>query len=132
MKEQEFRKLLDKYPDGSLSPEEEELLDKFKEDLKLTNESHFQSVDKKRNIEKSLWTGINAQTGISFKNRKSVNRKIAASAAIFIGLIATGYFFLQNLGFNTPDTIPENVITLQLEDGSIKIIEENQTAQGHR
>lgn len=129
MQEQEFRKLLDKYLDGSISEEEEELLDKFKEGLKSNNESHFQNGAEKNNIEKSLWSGINSAISSSFENKKFANWKIVASVAVLIGLAATGYFYLQNPGVNTPVTIPENVITLQLEDGSIKIIEENNTAK---
>ncbi|MFT6993502.1 MAG: transmembrane sensor [Maribacter sp.] len=129
MQEKEFKKLLNKYFDGSLSEEEEELLDKFKEVLKSNNETHFQNGAEKNNIEKSLWSGINSEISSSFENRKFANWKIVASAAVFIGFTVTGYFYLQNQGFNTPVTIPENVITLQLEDGSIKIIEENQTTK---
>ncbi len=129
MQEKEFRKLLDKYLNGSISEEEENLLNKFKEELKLNAEPNFQNETEKHNIEKSLWTGINVQKSANSKNRKPVNWKITAAAAVFIGIIATAYIFMQNLGLNTPISIPENAITLQLEDGSIKIIEEDQTAK---
>ena len=129
MQEEKFRKLLDKYLNGSISEEEENLLNKFKEELKLNAEPNFHNETEKQDIEKSLWKGINIQKSANSKNRKSVNWKITAAAAVFIGIIATAYIFMQNLGLNTPISIPENAITLQLEDGSIKIIEEDQTAK---
>jgi len=129
MQEEKFRKLLDKYLNGSISEEEENLLNKFKEELKLNAEPNFHNETEKQDIEKSLWKGINIQKSANSKNRKSVNWKITAAAAVFIGIISTAYIFMQNLSLNAPISIPENAITLQLEDGSIKIIEENQTAK---
>ena len=44
MQEQDFRKLLDKYLDGSISENEKQLLDKFQEELISENKSlHFKN-----------------------------------------------------------------------------------------
>ncbi|SNZ01664.1 FecR family protein [Flagellimonas pacifica] len=125
MQEQEFKKLLDKYLNGSISDHELEILVKFKEELRLANkESHFTNEDHKNAIKESLWTSINTQTRTS-KKKKSLVWKVSAAAAVFIGLLATGYFYLQNTKSNTDFMIPENVITLQLENGEMKIIDED-------
>ncbi|MGX1927783.1 FecR family protein [Flagellimonas sp. 2504JD4-2] len=125
MQEQEFKRLLDKYLDGSISDQELELLEKFKEELnKIKKESHFKNESHKTAIKESLWASINVQTHNS-KKRRSTIWKISAAAAVFLGLLTTGYFYLQNTAANTNFVIPENAITLQLENGDIKVINEN-------
>ncbi|WP_190809556.1 FecR family protein [Flagellimonas sp. S3867] len=125
MQEQEFKKLLDKYLNGTISNEELELLEKFKEELdKVNKDPHFKNELHKTAIKESLWASINTQTRAS-KQRKSILWKVSAAAAVFIGLLATGYFYLQNNTSNTNLIIPENAITLQLENGETKIINED-------
>lgn len=125
MQEQEFRKLLDKYLNESISNEELEVLEKFKKELNSGNqEIHFENEAHKNAIKESLWTGINTRTHNS-KRRKFPNWKVAAAAAVFIGLITTGSFYVQNITSSTSYVIPENTITLELENGDIKIINED-------
>ncbi|MEX0312636.1 MAG: FecR family protein [Allomuricauda sp.] len=125
MQEQEFKKLLDKYLNGSISNQELELLEKFKQELNKTNkESHFKNESHKTTVKESLWASINAQT-LDSKRRKSTIWKISAVAAVFLGLLTTAYFYLQNPSANADFVIPENAITLQLENGDIKVINEN-------
>lgn len=124
MQEQEFKKLLDKYLNESISNQELEILEKFKQELKLAHlEPHFNDEAHKNAIKESLWTSINTQT--RSKRRKSIVWKVSAAAAVFIGLMATGYFYLQNNTSNTNLIIPENAITLQLENGETKVINED-------
>lgn len=63
---------------------------------------------------------------LSVKKTKVVTPKfIIRYAAIFVGLaILSGYLFYQISGVSDPSVqIPDNVITLELEDGSIKVID---------
>lgn len=125
MQEQEFKKLLDKYLDESISEQELELLEKFKKELKKANkEPHFKNESHKIAIKTSLWTSIQEQTKDS-KKRRSIIWKISGVAAIFLGLLTTGYFYLERSSANTNFVIPENAITLQLENGDVKVINEN-------
>ncbi|WP_420320118.1 FecR family protein [Flagellimonas sp.] len=125
MQEQEFKKLLDKYLNGSISEQELELLEQFKEELNKTNkEPHFKNDAHKTVIKESLWASINTKTRDSNKRRFKI-WKISAAAAVFLGLLTTGYFYLQNNSANIDFVIPENAITLKLENGDIKVINEN-------
>ncbi len=123
MQEQEFRELLDKYLNGLISDGETGLLDKFNEELKSRNqELPFENEKHKRIIKESLWPGLDAQAFGSRKRRFAKWK--ATAAAVFIGLMVSAYFYLQDTASNTMDTVPENVISLQLGDGTIKIIDE--------
>jgi hypothetical protein len=61
MQERKFRKLLDKYLDGSISEEEKDLLREFEQGLKSKDDKpYFKSGVDKRSMEKSLWTDTNS------------------------------------------------------------------------
>ncbi|MEP3371961.1 MAG: FecR domain-containing protein [Maribacter dokdonensis] len=122
MREHEFRELLEKYLDGSISEEENNLLNKFNEEISSANKDfNFKSESNKIDIKNFLWENISSQS--DFKESKTYTWKIlAAVAAVFIGVI--GFNFMDSKGPATFN-IPENAITLELEDGSLKIIEEN-------
>lgn len=124
MQEQEFKKLLDKYLKGSITDEEKELLENFKRELQRQNtEPYFASDIHKKEIKESLW--LNIQTGTSKEKLIKIRSWSAyAAAAVFIGFVAIGYFYLSNTPSNISNTIPENVITLQLQDGTIKVVDE--------
>lgn len=51
--------------------------------------------------------------------------KYASIAAIFVGVIVSGYFFWQNQIDDNSIIIPSDAITLELEDGSIEILSES-------
>jgi len=53
--------------------------------------------------------------------------KYASAASIFIGAMLSGYFFYQNPVAAETIVIPEDAITLELEDGSIEILNEDGT-----
>ncbi|WP_411029299.1 FecR family protein [Spongiimicrobium sp. 3-5] len=125
MQEQEFRNLLDKYLNGSISNEELEVLEKFKKELNSGNhEVNFKNKADKNALKESLWTAINAKTR-NAKKKKFANWKIATVAAVFIGLVSTAYFHLQNTTTAISNPIPANAITLELENGDIKVIKED-------
>ena len=54
------------------------------------------------------------------KQQKSIFR-YASIAAVFIGLVTMTYFISKNTLFNNTVVIPQDAITLELEDGSIKV-----------
>ena len=129
MEEHKFRKLLGKYLDGSISREEKELLEKFSETLMSQGYEPFLSDEHKAGIKDSLLAGIDSKIGVNQKSRQFWNWRIAASISLFIGLFGIAYFFLGNQKSNSSVGPPEDVITLQLEDGSVKIIEEHRTSE---
>ena len=125
MLEKDFRKLLDKYCDGSISENEKQLLDKFEDKLKLSSgNEHFKNQIDKLRLENAIWEKVVPKE----VPRKRLNRNlkvISSVAAVFVGFLIVGYFYFQNNTSLNNGLIPDNAITLQLEDGSIKIIEEN-------
>ncbi len=131
MQEREFRKLLDKYLKGTTSEKETELLDKFQKTMfARTSESAFKHEEHKDFIEKSLWSGIQAKLDKNHKKRKLPSWRIAASiAAVFMGLVTIGYLYITNNTTDVQNHIQENVVTLQLEDGSIKVIQNDGTTK---
>ncbi|WP_431124211.1 FecR family protein [Flagellimonas flava] len=125
MQENEFRKLLDKYLDGTISEQELELLEKFKDDVNLANlEPHFKSEAHKKDIKEALWSSIQSQTQNDSRKKSSI-WKVSAIAATFLALLATAYLLMQNTALGTDVIIPENAITLQLENGDIQVISED-------
>ncbi|TMU56113.1 FecR family protein [Flagellimonas algicola] len=125
MQENEFKKLLDKYLDGTISDHELKLLEKFKDDVNLANlEPHFKSKAHKKAVKDALWTSIHSQTQDDSRKRAAI-WKISAAAAAFLALLATAYLLLQNTAQETDMIIPENAITLQLENGDIQVISED-------
>lgn len=124
MQEQEFRKLLDKYVKGALSEQEREILERFNKELKSkNNEIDFKTQLEKNQIKEAIWSKVKLSPT---RRSKTLTWKLAASvAAIFISVVASGYLYLQNTTSDSVSTIPENAITLELEDGSIKVIEES-------
>ncbi|SHG26228.1 FecR family protein [Flagellimonas flava] len=129
MQEHEFKKLLGKYLDGSISKEELELLEKFEQELdKANDQPHFENESHKKAIKSSLWTSIHTKAQDSRK-RRSIVWKISGVAALFLILLTTGYLYMEQSSTNTNFVIPENAITLQLENGDVKVIHEDGQAE---
>lgn len=61
----------------------------------------------------------------SRRARQKVWRKYVSIAALFIGVIASSYIYWQNQISDNPILIPTDAITLELEDGSIEILNED-------
>ncbi|RAV30243.1 FecR family protein [Sinomicrobium soli] len=125
MQEHDFRKLLDKYLNGTITEEEKRLLDEFEEKLTSEDDSlHFINEAAKSREKKRIWDKVKAGT-VSHTASKRGWKVAVAAAAIITGLLSGGYFYFYNSGLFTGKAIPENAITLELEDGSLRIIEEN-------
>tara|TARA_R110002167_G_scaffold73727_1_gene206483 strand:+ start:23537 stop:24664 length:1128 start_codon:yes stop_codon:yes gene_type:complete len=125
MKEQDFRKLLDKYLDGSISDREKELLNSFEGELLSSNDNaHFINESNKRRTRRAMWQKVQLKT---IPNARLIGnwRIISSAAAVVIGLLVVGYIYIRNNGDFNYTTIPQDAITLELEDGTVKIIEEN-------
>lgn len=124
MQDQEFRKLLDKSLNGSLTDNEKKLLDRFTRELELHNKKlPFESDLHKNEIKKALWMNIQNKTSKA-KPIKLKKWRASAVAAIFIGLLTTSYFYFNNNSTAISTNIPDNAITLEMEDGTIKVIDE--------
>jgi transmembrane sensor len=124
MQESEFKNLLEKYLNGSITNSEMELLEQFKKNLDSQNtDSFFTSKLHRNEIKESVWGNIEA--GILKELFAKVKKwSKYAAAAVFTGFIAVSYFYLDSATNDTSIHIPENSITLQLEDGTIKVINE--------
>ncbi|UJH66957.1 FecR family protein [Allomuricauda sp. SCSIO 65647] len=125
MQEKEFRRLMEKSINGSLTKEEEELLQKFQEELGKTSEPPIYNEQGKAQMRESMWKVIENRTGP--KPKKKINWRAVSVAAIFIGAVGLMSLFYLTTDQKTNE-IPQNAITLELEDGTIKIIEEGETA----
>lgn len=129
MGEKEFRKLLDKYLDGTISKEEREILEEFERNMfSLRKVPHFRDESNRNDIKKSLWGDIKTKSKLN-KVNIGIWRMAVASAAVLIGLMTIGYLYKYTTQTTSKKLIPENVVTLELEDGSLKIIEEEGSVQ---
>ncbi len=128
MQEQEFRKLLDKYLDGTISDSEKQLLKQFEEELDSGSKSiHFKNPADNAKVKDTIWKMVSRRTTRVLP--RYFNWRVAASsAAVIIGLLVVGYVYFQNSGQLQKDQLPQNAITLEMEDGSVRIIEENSSA----
>ncbi|MFS4457380.1 FecR family protein [Maribacter sp. 2304DJ31-5] len=127
MKEKEFRKLLDKYFEGTLSEEEQLPLKQFIDRLESENREEITYSEAYKNYTKNtIWKGIKENIGLptSKKTRKQY-WKYASVAVVLIGFVLIGYRYYQNTPSSQNIIIPKDAITLELEDGSIKVVEEN-------
>ena len=125
MQEQEFRELLDKYLDGSISDKEKQLLKEFEEELDSESTlTHFRDPADTRMVKETIWKIVSRRTnGVA---QRYLNWGTAASsAAVLIGLLVVGIVYFQNNGQLQKGPIPQNAITLEMADGSVRIIEEN-------
>lgn len=129
MTKKEFFDLIQRYNKGKCSKEEENLLLEYCEKVQIDDISTSWNLSKEENIRvrvlQNIHLGIREERNRKTRTRKF--RKISRRAAIFIGLITSGYFYLQYVSQPETLVISENAITLELEDGTIQIIEENDT-----
>lgn len=133
----EIRQLLLKFVEGDCSQSEIDKVVRYFQKSKKTTE--FPSVDDilelldtLEKVDETVSKQIVQNILTGTKEEKILKRnlwKYAAVAAVFIGIISLGIFYQQG-GFDTPDTlvIPRNeAITLELDNGEVKIIDENTT-----
>lgn len=125
MTKDEFLKLAKKHQQGTCSKSEEHILFSF------CDQAQFKNLISSWNISEEAQTRIAILRRIQStirsyesKNTKKTNHlKIKAVAAVFIGFMLTSYLFLQYTS-NTKTPLPTNQITLELEDGSIEVLQD--------
>ncbi len=125
MKERDFRRLLDKSVDSTISENESQLLNKFEEELiSRENNFPFQGDSDKKRIKKALWNRIVFKT-MHANNTLRKWRVVASIAATLVCFLLIKNFYFQVSSQFVKNTMINNAITLELEDGSLRIIEEN-------
>lgn len=119
---------MDKYLDGTISDSEKQLLKQFEEELDSGSKSiHFKNPADNAKVKDTIWKMVSRRTTRVLP--RYFNWRVAASsAAVIIGLLVVGYVYFQNSGQLQKDQLPQNAITLEMEDGSVRIIEENSSA----
>ncbi len=127
MNEQQFKSLLEKQNRNELSDKEKKLLETFEDTLLSKNkENVFTNKTHKQQVQKSILKNVNHN-----KKVKEYFNWLSIAASITL-LISLGIYFSYHEGYftNEPVIIPDTEsITLQLEDGSTQIINENELSQ---
>jgi len=118
MTKQEFFDLLSKYESGKCSKSEEKLLFDFYEQFQtndlIANWSNLEIEQSRVKILRNINATINSQ-----EPKKNWKKRLAIAATI-ISFISLGSFFYKSV-YNDV-FVPENAITLTLEDGTVRII----------
>lgn len=128
MKEDQFRRLLDKHMNGSITDAEREVLESFSKSLDdLGADFKFQDEVHKSEVKNAMWTSIKKET--KKKPEFYVIKKVAAIAAIFLMCLFSAYFLIERGKQSSANLIQGNDITIQLQDGTLKTIEENGNSQ---
>ena len=126
MTKRELLELADKYEKGNCSKKETALLHEFCNNLQFKNLITNLNLDEASQIKINLLKRILQTIKLEKSNKKSIFKlyQIKAVAAILIGVLFSSsiYFLINNQDKNE---IPENAITLKLEDGTIKEVKEN-------
>ena len=124
MTKKEFFDLLNKFEQGKCSEKEESLLFDFYSKFQNREGIRNFNLSKKEEARIRLLERIN--NSIEVIHKKEFQRKkwkgFARITAIFIGLIVVGYLYKGITSANTKE-IPQDAITLELEDGTIEILE---------
>ncbi|MHA7944948.1 FecR family protein [Formosa sp. 3Alg 14/1] len=126
MTQKEFLKLADKYDQGKCSSKEKALLFKF------CDQAQFESLLDTKEFPQEAQTKIRLYKRIlqtikdnDFNKRRSfMFKRVRNIAAILVAASLVSYFFLQQ-NFITESQNLAKEITLELEDGTIQIVKEN-------
>lgn len=125
MNKQDFFELLLKYESGKCSDVEKKMLYDFYEQFQsqdnITSWSNTELEQSRLSVLRKINATINRSTP-----KKSWKKQLAVAATI-ISLISLGSFFYQSV-YNYV-FIPENAITLELEDGTVRVIEQQDVAK---
>src|SRR5680860_299339 len=127
MKATELDRLIQKFIDGRASPEEIASLEKLEKDAESgIPKDILKNRDEEKRTRDSVFKGINENI---FNEPRYTWWKYASAAAIFIGFMASGYYFWQPQESESPFQLPPDAITLEHEDGSIEILQEEGTKE---
>lgn len=126
MRKEEFLELSDKFQKDQCSESEKSALLDFCE--KVQDKDLMGKWDLSEEEDSRLRLLIRIKATIDSENNSSsksitIWRSFGRIAAIFLGLIAVGLLYFQ-LTNGDKDIIPQNAITLELEDGTIKVLDE--------
>lgn len=126
MTKKEFDDLLLKFENNDCTIGEKNLLFQFYDDLQKEDKMALWNLSEKEEIRIRLLRRINNSIRTSEeKQTPKINwKKYQAIAAVFICIITAGYLFFQ-LPKAPSDILPKDAITLQLEDGTIQILEKD-------
>ncbi|SIS46453.1 FecR family protein [Zobellia uliginosa] len=129
MTKKEFFDLIEKYNNNICSKEEEDVLFQYCKQVQVDDISKSWSLSKEERLRVKILSNIHSGVSDQNKRRNKIRKikKASRIAAVFIGLLVSSYFFLFYFSKSETIALPENVITLELEDGTIKTIKENDT-----
>jgi len=124
MTEKELHKLIHKFLEGKATSEEIASLEKLEKNAESETADIFKDKEEEKIIKESMFKEI--KNTIGNKQRFSW-WKYASAAAVFIGVVLSGYLLYQTPVADQTIVIPEDAITLELEDGSIETLKEDGT-----
>lgn len=124
MTEKELDKLIHKFLKGSASSEEIALFEKLEKNSESEVIDIFRNKEEEKSLRESMFDKIKDNIG---DKQRYPWWKYASAAAIFIGMILSGYFYYQRPMATEAIVVPADAITLELEDGSIEILKEDGT-----
>ncbi|ALJ06503.1 hypothetical protein APS56_15770 [Pseudalgibacter alginicilyticus] len=127
MTKKEFYDLLLKFEKKECTAEEENLLFQFYNSFQNNNRMSSWNLSEKEEARIRLLKRINTVVHNSKKQQvRTFNWiKIASIAALYLGFGFIGFLYFNK---STTNNIPKDAITLQFEDGTIKVINENSGA----
>ncbi|MEO1010421.1 MAG: FecR domain-containing protein [Bacteroidota bacterium] len=133
MTKKEFFDLVGKFVAGKSSESEKKLLFDFYEKLQSNNImdswSFTEEEEARLRLLRRIKTTLKTSEAKTSARRRINTQKVWRVAAIFIGFIVSAYFLFQYSSSHQPVYVPENAITLELENGNIEIIEEDGTTK---
>ncbi|WP_422082933.1 FecR family protein [Ulvibacterium sp.] len=128
MTKKEFFDLLVKFEQGQCSKREEDVLFSFYDSFQDNDVMGSWDLSEKEQARIRLLKRINKtiRNQKANKNGKATVQKWLRVAAVFIGIIGVGFMLLEISSDRTPTiVIPQDAITLEMEDGSIEVIQED-------
>ncbi|QDH81164.1 DUF4974 domain-containing protein [Echinicola soli] len=121
MSEKKLYRLLDKMDKGTCSEEEKQLLYRFYQKFQHTNTLESWTNSNVEESKKRLWNRIHGSIGKPQKSgiQKVVWKRIVVAAAMMVGISLLGLFLIRTM---EPDPARKDQITLELPDGTVKIL----------
>lgn len=129
MTQKEFTSLLIKFEKGNCSNEEQNLLFEFYSNFQNKDRMASWDLSKKEEVRIRLLNRINKTitNNNTYQPQKTNWKLLIGVAASFIVFLTIGVLYWSTI--NNKIVVPKDAITLELEDGTIKIIEEDGTAK---
>ncbi|AWW28831.1 iron dicitrate transport regulator FecR [Echinicola strongylocentroti] len=130
MSEKELYRLLDKMEQGTSSEEERQLLYRLYQKFQHTNTMEPWADSKVEASKKRLWNRINGSIGKPQKpgTQKVVWKRVVVAAAMMVGISLLGLFVLRTMA---PGPVTKGQITLELPDGTVKVLDSEKSQPIH-